>query len=124
MSAARASSRRTAPSSSRCSLQHVVLVGVVDAAPRSRSACRSASSPRAARALGAPIVWLANVVQTIPSLAMFGFLLPLPFVGGLGARVAIVVLILYALLPIVRTTVAGVRGVDRVARRGRRRRWA
>ena len=64
--------------------------------------------------LGAPIVWLANVVQTIPSLAMFGFLLPLPFVGGLGARVAIVVLILYALLPIIRTTVAGVRGVDRV----------
>jgi len=59
-------------------------------------------------------VWLANVVQTIPSLAMFGFLLPLPFVGGLGARVAIVVLILYALLPIIRTTVAGVRGVDRV----------
>ena len=57
--------------------------------------------------LGAPIVWLANVVQTIPSLAMFGFLLPLPFVGGLGARVAIIVLILYALLPIVRTTVAG-----------------
>jgi len=44
---------------------------------------------------------------------MFGFLLPLPLVGGLGARVAIVVLILYALLPIIRTTVAGVRGVDR-----------
>ena len=64
--------------------------------------------------LGAPIVWLANVVQTIPSLAMFGFLLPLPLVGGLGARVAIIVLILYALLPIIRTTVAGVRGVDRV----------
>ena len=59
-------------------------------------------------------MWLANVVQTIPSLAMFGFLLPLPLVGGLGARVAIVVLILYALLPIVRTTVAGLRGVDRV----------
>ena len=45
---------------------------------------------------------------------MFGFLLPLPFIGGLGARAAIVVLILYALLPIVRTTVAGLRGVDRV----------
>lgn len=64
--------------------------------------------------VGAPIVWLANVVQTIPSLAMFGFLLPLPFVGGLGARVAIFVLILYALLPIVRTTTAGLRSVDRV----------
>jgi len=64
--------------------------------------------------VGAPIVWLANVVQTIPSLAMFGFLLPLPLVGGLGARVAIFVLILYALLPIVRTTTAGLRSVDRV----------
>jgi len=62
---------------------------------------------------GAPIVWLANVVQTIPSLAMFGFLLPLPLIGGLGARVAIFVLILYALLPIIRTTAAGLRGVDR-----------
>jgi osmoprotectant transport system permease protein len=62
--------------------------------------------------LGAPLVWLANVAQTIPSLAMFGFLLPLPLVGGLGARVAIVVLILYALLPIVRTTVAGLRSID------------
>jgi osmoprotectant transport system permease protein len=62
--------------------------------------------------LGAPIVWLANVAQTIPSLAMFGFLLPLPLVGGLGSRVAITVLIVYALLPIVRTTVAGLRSVD------------
>jgi osmoprotectant transport system permease protein len=62
--------------------------------------------------LGAPVVWLANVAQTIPSLAMFGFLLPLPFVGGLGARVAITVLIVYALLPILRTTVAGLRSVD------------
>lgn len=62
--------------------------------------------------LGAPLVWIANVAQTIPSLAMFGFLLPLPFVGGLGARVAIVVLILYALLPIVRTTAAGLMSVD------------
>src|SRR5262245_53661683 len=64
--------------------------------------------------LGAPVVWIANVVQTIPSLAMFGFLLPLPLIGGLGARVAIVVLILYALLPVLRTTIAGVRGVDAV----------
>ena len=61
---------------------------------------------------GAPIVWLANIAQTIPSLAMFGFLLPLPFVGGLGARVALTVLVLYALLPIIRTTVAGLQSVD------------
>ena len=55
--------------------------------------------------VGAPIVWLVNAAQTVPSLAMFGFLLPLPLIGGLGARVAITVLIVYALLPIVRTTI-------------------
>lgn len=63
---------------------------------------------------GAPLVWFANVAQTIPSLAMFGFLLPLPFVGGLGARVATIVLVLYALLPIVRTTAAGLLAIDGV----------
>jgi osmoprotectant transport system permease protein len=62
--------------------------------------------------LSAPIVGLANIVQTIPSLAMFGFLLPVPLVGGIGARAAIVVLILYGLLPIVRTTITGLTGID------------
>jgi len=62
--------------------------------------------------LSAPIVGIANIVQTIPSLAMFGFLLPVPFVGGVGARAAIVVLILYGLLPIVRTTITGMAGID------------
>jgi osmoprotectant transport system permease protein len=62
--------------------------------------------------LGAPVVWLVNAAQTVPSLAMFGFLLPLPIIGGLGARVAITVLFVYALLPIVRTTIAGIRSVD------------
>jgi osmoprotectant transport system substrate-binding protein/osmoprotectant transport system permease protein len=62
--------------------------------------------------LSAPIVGLANVVQTIPSLAMFGFLLPVPLIGGVGARAAIVVLILYGLLPIVRTTITGLTGID------------
>jgi osmoprotectant transport system permease protein len=62
--------------------------------------------------LSAPIVTVANVVQTIPSLAMFGFLLPVPLFGGVGARAAIVVLILYGLLPIVRMTIAGLRGID------------
>lgn len=62
--------------------------------------------------LSAPIVGLANIVQTIPSLAMFGFLLPVPLIGGVGARAAIVVLILYGLLPIVRTTIAGLNGID------------
>src|SRR5919109_261758 len=63
--------------------------------------------------IAAPLVGVANIVQTVPSLAMFGFLLPLPLVGGIGARTALVALVLYALLPIVRTTSAGLRSIDR-----------
>src|SRR5436190_1217544 len=66
--------------------------------------------------LSAPIVGIANIVQTIPSLAMFGFLLPVPLIGGVGARAAIAVLILYGLLPIVRTTVTGIAGIDATIR--------
>jgi osmoprotectant transport system permease protein len=62
--------------------------------------------------LGRPLVASANVAQTIPSLALLGFLLPLPFVGGVGPRVAVVALILYALLPIVSGTVAGLKSID------------
>jgi osmoprotectant transport system permease protein len=93
--------------------QHLLLVGISTLAAILAGVPVGIFAARRPRA-GAPIVWLANVVQTIPSLAMFGFLLPLPLIGGLGARVAIVVLILYALLPIVRTTTAGVRSVDPV----------
>jgi osmoprotectant transport system permease protein len=57
-----------------------------------------------------------NIVQTIPSLALFGFLLPLPLIGGIGKRTAIVALILYGLLPILRNTLVGVLGVDRGVR--------
>src|SRR5688500_9997383 len=66
--------------------------------------------------LSAPLVGAANLVQTVPSLAMFGFLLPVPLLGGVGPRTAIVVLILYGLLPIVRTTIAGLQGIDRAIR--------
>jgi len=59
-----------------------------------------------------PILGIANVLQTIPSLAMFGFLLPLPWLGERAARIAIVALIAYALLPILRNTYAGIRGID------------
>ena len=59
-----------------------------------------------------PVLGLANVFQTVPSLALFGFLIPLPFLGGIGARTAIVALVLYALLPIVRNTYTGITGVD------------
>jgi osmoprotectant transport system permease protein len=55
---------------------------------------------------------VVNIVQTVPSLAVFGFLLPLPFLGGVGKPVAIVALILYALLPILRNMVVGILGVD------------
>jgi osmoprotectant transport system permease protein len=58
------------------------------------------------------VINLANVVQTIPSLAMFGFLLPLPWLGERAARIAIVALTGYALLPILRNTYAGIRGID------------
>ena len=54
----------------------------------------------------------ANIFQTIPSLALFGFLIPLPFIGGIGTRTAIVALVLYALLPILRNTYVGLTSVD------------
>jgi osmoprotectant transport system permease protein len=64
------------------------------------------------RSLRGPILGLANVMQTIPSLALFGFLIPLPFIGGIGTRTALVALVLYSLLPIIRNTVTGILGVD------------
>ena len=63
-----------------------------------------------------PVLGLANVVQTIPSLALFGFLIPLPLIGGIGARTAVVALVLYGLLPIVRNTYTGITGVDAAVR--------
>jgi len=58
------------------------------------------------------VLGFTNVVQTIPSLALFGFLIPLPFIGGIGKRTAIVALVLYALLPILRNTLTGILAVD------------
>src|SRR5882724_9300363 len=68
------------------------------------------------KSLRSPVLGIANVMQTIPSLALFGFLIPLPFIGGIGARTAIVALVLYALLPIIRNTVTGILGVDQNVR--------
>jgi osmoprotectant transport system permease protein len=59
-----------------------------------------------------PILGLANILQTIPSLALFGLLLPVPFLGDRAARLAIVALTGYALLPILRNTYTGIRSVD------------
>lgn len=61
--------------------------------------------------LSRPIVGLANLAQTIPSLALFGFLIPLPFIGGIGTRTALVALTVYAVLPILRSTITGLQGV-------------
>jgi osmoprotectant transport system permease protein len=68
------------------------------------------------RALRGPVLGVANVMQTIPSLALFGFLIPLPFIGGIGARTALVALVLYSLLPIIRNTVTGILGVEPTVR--------
>lgn len=65
------------------------------------------------RPLRTPVLGFANVMQTVPSLALFGLLIPIPFVGGIGARTAIIALALYALLPIIRNTVVGILGIDR-----------
>jgi osmoprotectant transport system permease protein len=93
------------------SAEHLVLVAVstiVAAAVGIPAGIYLTRKPRFSR----PILGIAGVVQTIPSLALFGFLIPLPLVGGIGAKTAIVALIVYALLPILRNTYAGIRSVD------------
>jgi osmoprotectant transport system permease protein len=66
--------------------------------------------------LSKPVMTFANIIQTVPSLALFGFLIPLPVLGGIGARTAIVALLLYSLLPIIRNTFVGISGVDPAVR--------
>ena len=91
--------------------QHIMLVvasTTVAVALGVPAGVMAARRPRAGRA----ILGVANVAQTIPSLALLGFLLPLPFIGGIGPRTALVALTLYALLPIVRTTVTGLMTID------------
>src|SRR5437660_1662453 len=92
--------------------QHVLLVAVAAAAAVVIGVPLGIFAARRPR-LSAPIVAAANVVQTVPSLAMFGFLLPVPLIGGVGGRAAAVVLTVYGLLPIIRTTIAGLHGIDR-----------
>jgi osmoprotectant transport system permease protein len=62
--------------------------------------------------LNKPVLASANIIQTIPSLALFGFLLPVPWLGERSDRLAILALTLYALLPIIRNTYTGISGVD------------
>lgn len=95
----------------RLTLEHVALVGVSIFAAAVIGIPLGVLLTRRERwrniALGA-----INIVQTIPSLALFGFLIPVPLIGGIGSRTAIVALTLYALLPIVRNTCVGIAGVD------------
>ncbi len=62
--------------------------------------------------LSTPVLGSANIIQTIPSLALFGFLLPVPWIGERGSRLAILALALYGLMPLIRNTYTGIRNVD------------
>jgi len=95
--------------------QHLVLVGVATLVAAAIGMPLGVALTRRPRWRG-PVLGLANVFQTIPSLALFGFLIPLPFIGGIGARTAIVALVVYALLPIIRNTYTGITGVDPAVR--------
>jgi osmoprotectant transport system permease protein len=95
--------------------QHLVLVVLATVAAVAIGVPLGIVAARRPR-LGAPLLAFANVVQTVPSLAMFGFLVAVPLIGGIGARSALIVLLLYALLPVMRNTVAGIQGIDRAVR--------
>ena len=92
-------------------IEHIFLVGVSMAIALAIGLPVGILMTRKPR-LSRPVLAFANVVQTIPSLALFGFLIPIPFIGGIGARTAIVALVLYSLLPIIRNTFTGISGVD------------
>jgi len=95
----------------RASGEHIVLVATAVVAAIAIGAPAAIALTRHARtrrwALG-----VVNVIQTIPSLALFGVLLPIPLIGGIGKRTAIIVLALYALLPIMRNMVVGILGIE------------
>jgi osmoprotectant transport system permease protein len=91
--------------------EHVLLVALSTAAATLVGVPLGIALTRRPR-LARPVLGVAGVVQTIPSLALFGFLIPLPLVGGIGARTAIVALVVYALLPILRNTHAGILSVE------------
>ena len=91
--------------------QHIVLVAVSTALAVAVGVPAGVLAARR-RQLGRAVLFFASAAQTIPSLALLGFLLPVPLIGGLGPRTALVTLSIYALLPIVRTTVTGLRNID------------
>ena len=91
--------------------QHIGLVVVSTAAATAAGVPIGVIAARRPR-FGVPLTAAASIVQTVPSLALLGFLLPLPFVGGVGVRTALAALILYGLLPVIRTTASGIRSID------------
>jgi osmoprotectant transport system permease protein len=91
--------------------QHIVLVIVSTTAAVVVGIPAAIFAERQPR-VGRFILGFANVAQTLPSLALLGFLLPLPFIGGIGPRTALVALSIYGLLPIVRATLTGIQGID------------
>ena len=100
-----------APEILQHSLEHLFLVGVAIAIaiiigiPLGNLITRQ-------KQLRQPILGIANILQTIPSLALFGLLIPVPVIGGIGVIPAIVALTLYSFLPIIRNTYTGITGVD------------
>jgi osmoprotectant transport system permease protein len=92
-------------------LEHVYLVGVSVVLATAIGVPIGIQLSRR-RSLRGPVLGGVNVIQTIPSLALLGFLIPVPFIGGLGARPTIVALVAYALLPIIKNTVEGIRSID------------
>jgi len=91
--------------------QHIVLVGVSCGAAVILGVGLGILGTRHARLRQASVA-VASVLQTIPSLALFGFLLPVPLIGGIGEHTAIICLVLYSLLPILRNTIVGITTVD------------
>ena len=95
----------------RATWEHIVIVAIAVGIAIAIGVPLGIWCARRARA-GRVMLRIVDAIQTIPSLALFGFLIPVPFIGGIGMRTAIVALILYSLLPIVRNTLTGIRGVD------------
>ena len=91
--------------------EHIVLVGISCGAAVIIGVTVGILGTRHARIRHISVA-IASVLQTIPSLALFGFLLPVPLIGGIGEHTAIICLILYSLLPILRNTIVGITTVD------------
>ncbi|HEX7361240.1 MAG TPA: ABC transporter permease [Bryobacteraceae bacterium] len=95
--------------------QHIILVGVSCGIAIMIGVGAGIAGTRHARVRRISVA-IANVLQTIPSLALFGFLLPVPLIGGIGRHTAILCLVLYSLLPIVRNTIVGITSVNEPVR--------